>query len=134
MFNLSCEKDIYNKKSSLSARPPIVISYIIQDILSYQYGFVNVMLRKIGLGGRALDWMADPQVALYTLIGITVWSGTGFSMSVYASSLTSFPNELIEAAEMDGAGKFQLIILWGIRLMYHSFSSHSMLQKTYCIG
>ena len=73
------------------------------------------MLRKIGLGGRALDWMADPQVALYTLIGITVWSGTGFSMSVYASSLTSFPNELIEAAEMDGAGKFQLIILWGIR-------------------
>jgi raffinose/stachyose/melibiose transport system permease protein len=93
---------------------PIVISYIFQDILSYQYGFVNVMLRKIGLGGLALDWLADPKVALYTLIGITVWSGTGFSMSVYASSLTSFPNELIEAAELDGAGKFQIVtkVVW----------------------
>lgn len=89
---------------------PVVISYVFKDILAYNYGFVNEFLRAIGLGKLAVDWLADPHIALYTLIGITVWSGTGFSMSVYASSLSSFPNELIEAAKIDGANRIQIII------------------------
>lgn len=93
---------------------PVVISYIFTDILAYSYGFVNTFLRAIGLEALALDWLADPNVALYTLIGITVWSGTGFAMSVYTSSLTSFPNELIEAAKIDGASRLQIVtkIVW----------------------
>ena len=65
---------------------PVVVSYIFTDILAYSYGFVNTFLRNIGLDKLALDWLGNPDVALYTLIGITVWSGTGFAMSVYASS------------------------------------------------
>lgn len=89
---------------------PVVVSYVFKDILAYNYGFVNDFLRAIGLGKFAVDWLADPHIALYTLIGITIWSGTGFSMSVYASSLSSFPNELIEAAKIDGANRIQIII------------------------
>lgn len=93
---------------------PVVISYIFKDILSYNYGFVNELFRSVGLGKMAKDWLADPHIALYTLIAITVWSGTGFSMSVYASSLSSFPNELIEAARIDGANRLQIVtkIVW----------------------
>lgn len=93
---------------------PVVISYIFTDILAYSYGFVNTFLRAIGLEALAMDWLADPNIALYTLIGITVWSGTGFAMSVYTSSLTSFPNELIEAAKIDGASRLQIVtkIVW----------------------
>jgi len=89
---------------------PVVVSYIFTDILAYSYGFVNTFLRNIGLDKLALDWLGNPDVALYTLIGITVWSGTGFAMSVYASSLTSFPGELLEAAKIDGANRFQIVI------------------------
>ncbi|HAX52481.1 sugar ABC transporter permease [Muricomes intestini] len=93
---------------------PVVISYVFTDILAYNYGIVNETLRALHLDKLALDWFADPNVALYTLIGITVWSGTGFAMTVYSSSLTSFPSELIDAAKVDGANRIQTVtrVVW----------------------
>lgn len=112
------ESKIFNAYKAIIFIPvillPIVISYVFKDILAYSYGFVNEFFRSVGLQKLALDWLADPKIALYTLIGITVWSGTGFSMSVYTSALTAFPSELIEAAKLDGASKIQIVttIVW----------------------
>lgn len=93
---------------------PVVISYIFKDILDYSYGFVNEFFRAVNLDFLVHDWLADPKIALYTLIGITVWSGTGFAMSVYSSSLSAFPTEVIEAAKIDGANRFQVVthVVW----------------------
>lgn len=93
---------------------PIVISYVFKDILSFSYGILNTALRSIGLNSLALDWLANPNIALTTVIVITAWSGTGFAMSVYSSALSALPQETLEAARIDGANRFQIVtrVVW----------------------
>ncbi|HEY0827737.1 MAG TPA: sugar ABC transporter permease [Bacilli bacterium] len=93
---------------------PVVVSYVFNHILAYNDGLINITLRSIGLSDLALSWMANPDIALYTVIGVVVWMGTGFSMSVYVSALTSFSHEVLEASRIDGANKWQTIyrVVW----------------------
>ncbi|MCD9020535.1 carbohydrate ABC transporter permease [Cohnella silvisoli] len=93
---------------------PVVVSYVFTNLLAYNDGLINESLRSIGLGSLAFSWMGNPHIALYTIVGVTVWMGTGFSMSVYVSSLTSLSNEVIEASRIDGATKWQTMtrVVW----------------------
>ncbi len=93
---------------------PIVISFVFSDILSYSYGILNTALRNAGLGAFALDWLGNPRIALITVVLITAWSGTGFSMSVYSSALATVPHETLEAAKIDGASRIAIItkVVW----------------------
>jgi ABC-type sugar transport system permease subunit len=93
---------------------PIVVAYVFSNLLAFNDGLINESLRSIGLGSAALSWMGNPHIALYTIVGVTVWMGTGFSMSVYVSSLTSLSNEVIEASRIDGASKWQTMtrVVW----------------------
>ena len=92
----------------------VVVYYTFSRILAFDDGAINTFLRGVGLGALASQWTGDPNLAIFTMIGVTIWSGTGFSMAVYSSALTALPADYLEAAHIDGANKFQAVtrIVW----------------------
>ncbi|QTV79326.1 carbohydrate ABC transporter permease [Microbacterium sp. NIBRBAC000506063] len=67
-------------------------------------GPVNTVLRSVGLDSFARTWLGDPNLALGSIIFVLVWQLAGYSMIIFLAGLQSVPEELIEAAAVDGAG------------------------------
>ncbi|MEU8567408.1 sugar ABC transporter permease [Streptomyces pathocidini] len=70
-------------------------------------GVVNGALKSLGLGGLAHVWLADSTTALASIIAIDVWSGIGFTAVLFAARLGAVPEEIGEAASLDGAGHWR---------------------------
>jgi multiple sugar transport system permease protein len=90
---------------------PFVVSAAAQGVLfsfvlDPEFGVANSVLHKLGL--PAQGFFSDPGQALYLLVAISLWSGTGFCVIVYLAGLQGVSNELVEAARIDGAGR------WGV--------------------
>jgi multiple sugar transport system permease protein len=90
---------------------PFVVSAAAQGVLfsfvlDPEFGVANSLLHKFGL--PAQGFFSDPGQALYLLVAISLWSGTGFCVIVYLAGLQGVSSELVEAARIDGAGR------WGV--------------------
>ena len=70
-------------------------------------GWLNEVLRVIGLGDAATGWLGNPDTALYAVIATAVWASVGFAIVVFLAALQSVDVELIDAATLDGAGAVQ---------------------------
>lgn len=81
----------------------IVVGIIFNYILKYD-GFLNGLLSNLGLGWLANDWLGSFTLALYSVVGVDVWVGVGWSVLLILAALQSVPKELTECAEIDGAG------------------------------
>lgn len=90
------------------ALSPLAVSYIWQFIFSYE-GPLNLALRSVGLGFAPRAWVADPAAALWTIFVVLVWQFSGLMMMFYLAGLQSIPDEVDEAAAVDGAGPFSLL-------------------------
>ena len=91
---------------------PYVISEVIVgtgfSLMLQVTGAVNDALHNIGLGFLATDWLANPNIALWTLMGIITWKYIGFAVILMLAGLQSIPAELSEAARIDGASYWQV--------------------------
>lgn len=91
---------------------PIMFSTIVIGILFtyilHSDGLVNTALTKIGLGVLAKDWLGDFGLALYSVVGIDTWMGVGWTVVLVLAALQAIPNDVIEAARLDGAEGWQL--------------------------
>jgi len=70
-------------------------------------GLINSGLRALGLHFMALSWLADPNIAIYSVAMVEVWKWTGFTMMIFLAGLQTVPAEYYEAAELDGSSPFQ---------------------------
>jgi sn-glycerol 3-phosphate transport system permease protein len=68
-------------------------------------GLFDHYLGKLGL--RGANWLGDPDVALWSLIGITVWKNAGYYMLFYLAGLQTLSSDVLEAATIDGANGWQ---------------------------
>lgn len=66
-------------------------------------GSLNSLLEVIGLANLAKGWLIDPSTAMATIIFVNIWAGIGYYMVILLAGLTTIPQELYEAAEIDGA-------------------------------
>jgi raffinose/stachyose/melibiose transport system permease protein len=82
---------------------PIVSAYLWRNILGPD-GAVNSLLGAVGLGSWRQDWLGDPDIALWSVVGVIVWQFAGYSMVIFLAGLQSVPREIHEAAAIDGAG------------------------------
>lgn len=80
-----------------------VSAVIWRFILSVE-GIVNNLLAPIGL---AHNWIGDPGTALFAVIFVSVWGGIGFNMIIFLAGLQNIPQELYEAARIDGSNRWQ---------------------------
>jgi raffinose/stachyose/melibiose transport system permease protein len=70
-------------------------------------GAINSFLRLIGLDGLAQPWLGQDSTALWAVMVPAIWLRTGFPMLLYLAALQGIPNDLYEAATVDGATKWQ---------------------------
>lgn len=68
-------------------------------------GLLDYYLAKIGV--RGLNWIGNPDIALWSIVGLTVWKNAGYYMLFYLAGLQHIPGDLREAAILDGAGPLQ---------------------------
>lgn len=87
--------------------PMVVGGGVIRFLFDENTGVVNALLRVIGLTEFSRSWTAYPDTALLALILGSIWLWTGFSMILYSAGLATIPQELYEAAEVDGANSLQ---------------------------
>ena len=81
---------------------PLIISAAVwRRMMDEGSGVLNEIIRGVGLGG--VEWLTDPQVALYSVIIVNVWVGIPFVMVILYGGLQEIPRELYEAASLDGA-------------------------------
>jgi multiple sugar transport system permease protein len=84
---------------------PLVVAAILWKWLyNGSYGLFDFYLLKAHLIDHPLLWLSDQNLAMPSVILMSVWGGTGFSMVVYLAGLQSIPEQLYEAAKVDGAG------------------------------
>jgi raffinose/stachyose/melibiose transport system permease protein len=84
---------------------PIAVSYVWKFIFAFD-GPLNQTLGAVGLKSWQHDWLADPTLALMSILLVMVWQNIGFTMVIYLAGLATVPVELEEAAALDGAGTF----------------------------
>jgi sn-glycerol 3-phosphate transport system permease protein len=77
-------------------------------------GLLDFYLAKLGFAGA--NWIGDPDIALYSIMGLTVWKNAGYYMLFFLAGLQAIPDESYEAAILDGANAWQR--LWYITLPY----------------
>ena len=82
---------------------PIVTAYLWRNLLG-PGGAVNGLLEAVGLASWQHDWLGDPQLALWSIVGVIVWQFSGYSMVIFLAGLQSIPKEIYEAAALDGGG------------------------------
>lgn len=82
----------------------VAISLMFMWILANN-GLLNQMFESIGL--EPVRWLIDPKIALNSVIGVTIWKGLGMNMIIFLAALQDIPHELVEAASIDGANRFQ---------------------------
>jgi multiple sugar transport system permease protein len=87
------------------AMTPIVAGMVWLILLSPNYGFVNYLFTLIGLEGPA--WTADPTLALPSIMIVDIWQWTPFMFLVLTAGLLALPQDLLEAARVDGASAWQ---------------------------
>jgi multiple sugar transport system permease protein len=89
---------------------PLVTSTVATGIvflwlLDPTFGIVNYALHALGLPQQ--QFLQDPNEALYCIVAMTVWGWLGFDVIVYLAALQGIPEELLEASEIDGAGRWR---------------------------
>lgn len=88
---------------------PVIVSTVIIAIafkwLYAPYGLLNYFVQMLGF--ESVGWLTNPKVAMISVALVTIFRGVGYYMMIYLSALLSVPNELYEAAEVDGAGEFK---------------------------
>lgn len=85
----------------------LVIGYVFSFILQPDTGVLNILFKNVGLEGLALNWLGDPRIALYSVATVESWIWIGFNVAILLAGLQSIPQELYEAARVDGASAFQ---------------------------
>ncbi|MBY3621604.1 sugar ABC transporter permease [Acinetobacter sp. CUI P1] len=85
----------------------IVMGFVWAMILNYNFGVFNQILESARLGSWIVDWLGNPKYAMLSIILSTVWKGAGYYMIIYLAGLQGIPQELNEAASIDGAGGWQ---------------------------
>jgi raffinose/stachyose/melibiose transport system permease protein len=91
---------------------PYVISEVVVglgwSLMLQSNGALNGLLERIGLGFLRADWLSDPSVAIWTLLVIITWKYIGFAVILFLAGLQGIPEELSEAAAIDGASYWQV--------------------------
>jgi multiple sugar transport system permease protein len=83
----------------------VAVAIVWRYLYHTRYGLFNYGLAHLGIG--PIDWLGDPHWAMPAIILMAVWKGFGYNMLIFIAGLQAIPDELYDAAEIDGAGPFR---------------------------
>lgn len=86
---------------------PVIISMVVAGIawrwLYAETGLFNQILRGLRISQEGIPWLTSPRFALFSVMLVTIWKGLGYYMVIYLAGLQSIPDDLYEAAAIDGS-------------------------------
>ena len=86
---------------------PIVIGLLGRFLLDAQFGIVNTILQDLGLGRHT--FFDRPGPAFYTMVGMDIWQWTPFLFLILLAAMQGIPEDLLDAAKLDGANRFKIV-------------------------
>lgn len=99
----------------------VAVAVIWRYLFHSSYGLVNWALGHVGIA--PIDWLGDPQWAMPTIILLAVWKNFGYNMVIFLAGLQAIPQDLYEAARIDGASRrrqfwhITLPMLWPVLMV-----------------
>jgi multiple sugar transport system permease protein len=84
----------------------VAVSIVFKYLYHPRFGVINRALGVVGV--PAIDWLGDPHWALFSIIILAIWRQFGYSMIIFIAGLQTIPDELYEAARIDGANAWRL--------------------------
>lgn len=106
-------KNTFRTMFFLPAIAPLAGTAVVwSTMFNNQNGLFNMLLEQAGL--ESINWLTDPATAMLSVIIMTLWADIGYNIVIFMAGLDSIPNMFYEAAELDGANKWQLF--WHITL------------------
>jgi N-acetylglucosamine transport system permease protein len=107
--------------------PQVLSIAIVALLFAFAYnpdsGAINSLLRGIGLGELQPLWLGDPDLALWCVMAVLVWSTTGFFVVLFSAGMASIPAELYEAALLDGANRVTTFFRVTLPLLWDTVQS-----------
>ncbi len=86
-----------------------LIGILFRWMFNSEFGVVNDLLAKVGLIDEPINWLADPTTAMVAVLVANIWYGVTFFAIMILAALQSVPDEMLEAAALDGAGKVRTL-------------------------
>lgn len=81
----------------------IAVGFLWQNLYAPNGG-INALLDAVGLGALKQNWLGNPDIAIWAIIVVVIWQFVGYSMVIFLAGLQGIPEEVLEAAAIDGAG------------------------------
>jgi len=85
----------------------VAVGMIFEFVFAEPSGLINGLLLSLGLIERPINFLTHPDSTLISIMLVTIWRGIGFYMVIFLAALQAVPEELYEAAAIDGANRFQ---------------------------
>jgi putative chitobiose transport system permease protein len=85
----------------------VAIGIIFDFVFAESAGLINGILKEVGLRSKAIPFLTEPDYVLPTIMSVTLWRGVGYYMIIFLAGLQGIPEELYEAASIDGANSRQ---------------------------
>jgi len=86
----------------------VAVAVVWRFLYHPRVGLLNTLLGYVGISG--IDWLGDPRFAMPAIIVLAIWKNFGYSAIIFLAGLQNVPEELFEAAKMDGAGPVRQFI------------------------
>ena len=86
---------------------PVVVAALVFGQILQSRGLVNSILESIGLGSLAQNWLGDPKTAVWSVAGVIQWRELAFGVILFLARMTQLPEDLYDAAKVDGANWWQ---------------------------
>lgn len=107
--------------------PQVLSIAIIALLFAFAYnpdsGAINSFLRAVGLDGIQPLWLGDPDLALWAVMAVIVWSTVGFFVVLFSAGMASIPLDLYEAALLDGANRITTFFRITLPLLWDTVQS-----------
>ncbi len=91
------------------AVPSVVSMLVWKNLLNGTFGTINRTLMAMGLITDPIPWLGSSTLAQFTCILINLWAGFGYFMLLAIGTMTAIPQDMYEAARIDGANRFQIL-------------------------
>ena len=86
----------------------VAISYAFSYFFSPINGAFDAILKSVGLESFIRSWLSDPEVINYVLAFVSLWKYSGYHIILFIAALQSVPQDILEAAKVDGANSLQM--------------------------
>ncbi|MET7616800.1 sugar ABC transporter permease [Streptomyces sp. NPDC005408] len=100
-----------------------IVALLFQFAYNPNDGAINGALKAVGLDSVQPDWLGDPDLALWCVMAVLVWSTVGFFVVLFSAGMASIPRDFYEAALLDGANRFTTFFRITLPLLWDTVQS-----------